>query len=171
MTVGIPGVGFGGIFYLIGALLMPVREVVRTARGESNAERWAKVATQWSLAAGSLVALWATGRVLGHVLTSALARTGAGVGRLAAPHNVLKVSVFALSLGMLAILILAVRIAHLVLRWRGGIPVQQLTPMPAAKGPLPDSLLHPDAGEYLETGTDGWTRINAGHYARLRRDP
>jgi len=156
MTVGVPGVGFGGIFYLIGALFMPVREVVRTARGESTVQRWAKVATQWSLAAGILVALWATGWVLGHVLTPALlARTGAGVGRLAAPHNVLRVSVFAMSLGMLAILIATVRVAHLVLRRRGGIPVQQLTPMPAAKGPLPDSLLHPDAEEYLETGTGG----------------
>ena len=156
MTVGIPGVGFGGIFYVIGALLMPAREVVRTARGESNVERWAVVATQWSLAAGILVALWATGWVLGHVLTPALlARTGAGVGRLAAPHNVLRVSVFAMSLGMLAILILAVRVAHLVVHRRGGIPIQQLTPMPAAKGPLPDSTLHSDAGEYLETGTGG----------------
>jgi hypothetical protein len=172
MTVGVPGVGFGGIFYLIGALFMPVREVVRTARGESNVERWVIVATQWSLAAGILVALWATGWVLGHVLTpSLLARTGAGAARLAAtPHNMLRVSVLAVSLGMLAILILVVRVAHLVLRRRGGIPVQQLTPMPAAKGPLPDSLVHPDAGEYLETGTDGWMRINAGQYGRLHHD-
>ncbi|HEY7378140.1 MAG TPA: hypothetical protein VH542_05620 [Steroidobacteraceae bacterium] len=171
MTVGVPGVGFGGIFYLIGALFMPVREVVRTARGKSNAERWVMVGTQWSLAAGILVALWATGWVLGHVLTpSLLARTGAGAARLAAPHNVLKVSVLAMSLGMLAILILAVRVTHFMLRRRGGIPVQQLTPMPAAKGPLPDSLLHPDAAEYLETGTDGWMRINAGQYARLHHD-
>ena len=157
MTVGVPGVGFGGIFYLIGALFMPVREVVRTARGESNAERWAIVATQWSLAAGILVALWGTGWVLGHALTPALlAKTGAAVGRAAAePHNLLKVSVFAVSLGMLVILIAAVRIAHFVLRLRGGIPVQQLTPMPAAKHPLPDSLRHLDPGEYLETGTDG----------------
>ena len=171
MTVGVPGVGFGGIFYLIGALVMPVREVVRTARGERNVQRWAVVATQWSLAASILVALWATGWVLGHVLTPALlARTGT-VGRLAAPHNVLRVSVFAMSLGMLALLIATVRVAHLVLRRRGGIPVQQLTPMPAAKGPLPDSLLHPNAREYLETGTGGWTRINASPYARLRRNP
>jgi len=157
MTVGVPGVGFGGIFYLIGALFMPVREVVRTARGESNAERWAIVATQWSLAAGILVALWGTGWVLGHALTPALlAKTGAAVGRAAAePHNLLKVSVFAVSLGMLVILIAAVRVAHFVLRLRGGIPVQQLTPMPAAKHPLPDSLRHLDPGEYLETGTDG----------------
>ena len=153
MTVGVPGVGFGGIFYMIGALVMPVREVVRTARGESTVQRWAVVATQWSLAAGILVALWATGWVLGHVLTPGLlAKTGAAV---APPHNVLRVSVLAMSLGMLAILIATVRVAHLVLRRRGGIPVQQLTPMPAAKGPLPDSLLHPDAREYLETGTVG----------------
>jgi hypothetical protein len=156
MTVGVPGVGFGGIFYMIGALVMPVREVVRTARGESNVQRWVVVATQWSLAAGILVALWATGWILGHVLTPAvLARTAAGAGRLAAPHNVLRVSALVVSVGMLAILIGGVRIAQFVVRRRGGIPVQQLTPMPAAKGPLPDSLLHPDAREYLETGTDG----------------
>ena len=172
MTVGVPGVGFGGIFYLIGALFMPVREVAKTARGESNVDRWVVVATQWSLAAGILVALWGTGWVLGHVLTPALlARTGAAGGRLAAaPHNVLKVSVFAMSLGMLVILIAAVRIAHLVLRLRGGIPAQQLTPMPAAKHPLPDSLRHPDAGEYLETGTDGRKPVNSAQYARLYRD-
>ena len=156
MTVGVPGVGFGGIFYLIGALVMPVREVVRTARGESSVQRWVVVATQWSLAAGILVALWATGWFLGHVLTPAvLARTAAGAGRLAAPHNVLKVSVFAMSLGMLVLLIAGVRIVQLVVRLRGGIPVQQLTPMPAATRPLPDSLWRPDAEEYLETGTDG----------------
>ena len=156
MTVGVPGVGFGGIFYLIGALFMPVREVARTARGESNVERWIVVATQWSLAAGILVALWGTGWLLGHVLSPALlARTGAAAGQGAVPHNVLKVSVFAVSLGMLAILIAAVRITHLVLRLRGGIPAQQLTPMPAAKYPLPDSLRRPDVGEHLETGTGG----------------
>jgi len=172
MTVGIPGVGFGGIFYLIGALFMPVREVVKTARGESNAERWIVVAKQWSLAASILVALWATGWVLGHFLTPALlARTGAAAGRTAAaPHNVLKVSVFVVSLGMLAVLIGVVRIAHLVLRLRGGIPVQQLTPMPAARGPLPDSLRHADSGEYLETGTGGWTRVNSSQYALSHQD-
>src|SRR5215813_2107845 len=144
MTVGIPGVGFGGIFYLIGALFMPIREVVRTARGESNVERWVVVAKQWSLAAGILVALWGTGWILGHVVTpSLLARTGAGAGRLATPHNVLKVSALAVSLGMLALLVLVVRVAHLVLRLRGGIPVQQLTPMPAAKRLVPDSLWAP----------------------------
>ena len=157
MTVGVPGVGFGGIFYLMGALFMPVREVVRTARGESNVERWAVVATQWSLAAGILVALWGTGWALGHVLTPALlAKTGAGAGWAgAAPHNLLKVSALVVSLGMLAILIAVVRIAQFVLRSRGGIPAQQLTPMPAATRPLPDSLRRPDVGEYLETGTGG----------------
>ena len=172
MTVGVPGVGFGGIFYLIGALFMPVREIGRTARGKSNAQRWAVVATQWSLAAGILVALWGTGWLLGHVLTPALlARTGATAGRaMVAPHNVLKVSVFVASLGMLVILIAVVRITHFVLRLRGGIPAQQLTPMPAAKHPLPDSLRYSDAGEYLETGTDGWKRINSGQYARLYKD-
>jgi hypothetical protein len=91
------------------------------------------------------------------MLTPALlAKTGAGAGRAAAaPHNVLKASALVVSLGMLVILIGAVRVAHFVLRRRGGIPVQQLTPMLAATRPLPDSLRRPDVGQYLETGTDG----------------
>jgi hypothetical protein len=52
---------------------------------------------------------------------------------------------------MLATLVLGVRIAHLVLRRRGGIPAQQLTPMHAAGGP--DALRRRDAEAYLETGT------------------
>jgi hypothetical protein len=153
MTVGIPGVGFGGIFYLIGALVMPIREAVKTVRGESNVERWAVVATQWSLAAGILVALWGTGWVLGHVLPAAVIATrAAGDGRLAfVPHNVLPVSALAGSVGMLATLIVGVRVAHLVLRRRGGIPAQQLTPMPVVGGS--DALRRRDAEVYLETGT------------------
>src|SRR5262245_16061919 len=124
MTVGIPGVGFGGIFYLIGALFMPISEAVKTVRGESNLGRWGVVATQWSLAAGILVALWGTGWVLGHVLPAAVIATrAAGPGRLVlGSHNVLRMSAFAGSLGMLVALVVGVRVAHLVLRRRGGIP-------------------------------------------------
>jgi len=165
MTVGIPGVGFGGIFYLIGALFMPVREAVQTARGQSNLERWVAVGTQWSLAAGIIIALWGTGWVLGHVLPPVVIATTAGARRtVIAPHNLLQVSALVGSLAMLAILIVVIRVAHFVLRRRGGIPAQQLTPMAAAKGPLPDSL------RYLETGTGGWKPINSGNYPRLRRD-
>jgi len=155
MTVGIPGVGFGGIFYLIGALFMPIREAVKTLRGESNFERWVVVATQWSLAAGILTALWGTGWVLGHALPAAVIATrAAGAGSAAVgPHNVLNVSAFAASLGMLVALVVAVRVAHFVLRRRGGIPAQQLTPMPAARGSVPDALRRRDAEVYLETGT------------------
>src|SRR5215813_6545656 len=154
MTVGIPGVGFGGIFYLIGALFMPIREAVKTWRGESNSERWGVVATQWSLAAGILVALWGTGWVLGHVLPAAVIATrAAGAGTIFGPHNVLKMSAFAGSLGMLVMLVVGVRVAHVVLRRRGGVPAQELTPVPAAGGTLPDALRRRNAEVYLETGT------------------
>jgi hypothetical protein len=67
------------------------------------------------------------------------------------PHNVLPVSALAGSVGMLATLIVGVRVAHLVLRRRGGIPAQQLTPMPVVGGS--DALRRRDAEVYLETGT------------------
>lgn len=57
MSPGIPGLGIASVFYVAAALLAPLREVVRTARGDSSAARWKVVGRQFSLAIGILVSL------------------------------------------------------------------------------------------------------------------
>ncbi len=57
MAPGIPGLGIASVFYVAAALLAPLREVVRTARGDSSAARWKIVRRQFSLAIGILVSL------------------------------------------------------------------------------------------------------------------
>ncbi len=52
MSAGIPGIGLGGLFFVISALLMLVFEIVRTLQGRSSAERWRVVGYQSGLAAG-----------------------------------------------------------------------------------------------------------------------
>lgn len=57
MSPGIPGLGIASVFYVAAALLAPLREVVRTTRGDSSAARWKVVGRQFSLAIGILASL------------------------------------------------------------------------------------------------------------------
>jgi hypothetical protein len=122
MAAGIPGVGIGGIFYLASALLMPVRElwlVARNVRGAGSAEHWRVIARQWSIAAGILTAIWATGWALGKVLTSRIAvgDAAAGAAAAAAAHGVsLRIGALILSFGTLAVVLALVQVARLVRR-------------------------------------------------------
>lgn len=61
MNAGLPGTGIGGLFYILLALLMPVRELYLTARRRSSRERWRIVLRQLTMAGGILGALAATG--------------------------------------------------------------------------------------------------------------
>lgn len=113
MTAGIPGSGIGGVFYVIGALLLPVRTLYRQVRGIPV--HWAPVLRQFGLAVGILTGLWLAGMLLGLLLGPVLP---APHGRVAvAGHaNVLRlVSVFA-SFGTLLMVLLAVQVARLVVR-------------------------------------------------------
>ncbi len=62
MTAGIPGVGLGGLFFVISALLMVVVELYLTARGRSSVARWRFVGRQAAMALGivfaTVAALW-----------------------------------------------------------------------------------------------------------------
>lgn len=62
MTAGIPGVGLGGLFFVISALLMIVVELYRTVRGRSSGARWRFVGRQAAMALGiifaTVAALW-----------------------------------------------------------------------------------------------------------------
>ncbi len=48
MVVGVPGTGIGGLFYLLAAALMPVREAWLLARGKSSWARWRFIGRQWA---------------------------------------------------------------------------------------------------------------------------
>lgn len=59
-NAGLPGTGLGGLFYILLALVMPVVQLVRVARGRSLPGQWRQVASQFLLACGVLAALAAT---------------------------------------------------------------------------------------------------------------
>ena len=65
MSAGLPGCGLGGLFFVICALLAPVRELVRTVQGRSSAEAWAQTMRQFGIALAMVVAFDLTRRAVG----------------------------------------------------------------------------------------------------------
>lgn len=73
-TAGLPGTGLGGLFYILLALWMPVRELYLTARGRGDRAR-----LRFAMGQG----LMALGIVAAVVLTVLVARAVAGGDRYA----------------------------------------------------------------------------------------
>jgi hypothetical protein len=57
MSAGIPGFGLGGLFFIACALLAPILELARTARGRSSRERWRMVGRHFALAVGMIAVI------------------------------------------------------------------------------------------------------------------
>jgi hypothetical protein len=70
VAAGIPGAGIGGLFYLIGALSMPVLELARRLGGAGPSRRtpWPVVLRPAGQALGILGALWLVGELAGLLL-------------------------------------------------------------------------------------------------------
>ncbi len=120
MTAGLPGTGIGGVFYLLLAVLMPFRELVRLMRGKSSIQRWAVIATQWGYVAGIGLTMWLEMRGL-----EALVKWGQRAGWLAADAGNTQgvwgngaAWAAVASLMSLAAVFLTIHALRLVLRWR-----------------------------------------------------
>jgi hypothetical protein len=68
MTVGLPGTGIGGIFYLLLAVCMPAREFIRTLKGKTNLKRWGFIMLQLLLVIGVISAMWGEVWLLNGIL-------------------------------------------------------------------------------------------------------
>jgi len=110
VTVGLPGTGIGGIFYLASALVMPFREVYRWLRGRPAGD-WRVVTGQLAITGGILGGMWVTGRLLGLAL--AAARPIGTAGGALPPSNVLRFVSIALAFGTLAAVLVAVELLRL----------------------------------------------------------
>jgi fatty acid desaturase len=88
MSAGIPGLGLGGIFFVLSALLAPVFELPRTLRGRSSRARWAAIAAHLALSLAMIAAVALLLR-LGSIAAGVPAIT---VGVLAAVLGVAKLA-------------------------------------------------------------------------------
>ena len=108
-SAGLPGTGIGGLFYVLLALWMPVAELYATLRGRSSAERWRRVGSQFGIACGIVASVVGTVAVLRAVAGGARAPGDLSLALLSA----------AVSAGVLATLVVVLRVWALVERRRG----------------------------------------------------
>ena len=102
MNAGLPGLGLGGLFFILTALVAPLIELGRTIRGESSPVAWATVGRQFGLAVAMIVAIELTLRgALLLVAGAGVDGAGSGRGVTALPAAPLAVTV-ALLIGLLA---------------------------------------------------------------------
>src|SRR5258705_11375622 len=118
MIVGIPGTGIGGLFYLAGALWLPVRALLRRLRGESV--RWTHSLGQAVLALGVLGGLWFTGALLGMLIAYAFPPVSAAptspYAFVAHASHLLRVASLLIRVVTLTAVLVGVQVARLVLR-------------------------------------------------------
>ena len=117
MTVGVPGTGIGGMFYLLSALAMPLRQAYRSLRRRPSSGRWGGwrvVAGQTAMTGGILAAIWVTGWLIGIAITASARIVGLPhVLAGAHPGSVLRTAALLLSAATLAAVLLSVELLRL----------------------------------------------------------
>jgi hypothetical protein len=122
MIMGIPGTGIGGLFYLFAALLMPIIELVQTARGRSSKSRWCEVGLQSGVALSiifltlaSLELLWLLLSYLSYLPADLVAQT-TGTGGQESTNWVLRLPPLLIALPTLGAVLIALELLALTLR-------------------------------------------------------
>lgn len=57
MSAGLPGLGLGGLFFILSALVAPFFELARTVQGRSSRAAWAAVGRQFAIAVTMIIAV------------------------------------------------------------------------------------------------------------------
>jgi hypothetical protein len=113
MTPGVPGAGIGGLFYLASTLLLPFRSLARRVRGRPDSLTARQIAHSLAIASGVVIGLWVTGWLLALLVPDEMLRSGAATtGGAARARTVLPVATFAVGVGTLLTVLMAVEIAR-----------------------------------------------------------
>jgi hypothetical protein len=109
MSAGLPGLGLGGLFFVLSALLAPFVELIRTMRGRSSVAAWRAVGRQFALALTMVAAVELTLRLL-----YALADATGLAGPLSDRSTVVALRPIGITLGLLACVLAAAKAMQLI---------------------------------------------------------
>jgi hypothetical protein len=112
MFAGLPGTGIGGIYYLLIALWMPIREISQRIRKKGYPSRLRFITRHVGLTLSTILAMWTTGEFLGILLLSLspgmMADLASKTGVEA--NNILGVSPFLIAIGTLSMVYISLHI-------------------------------------------------------------
>jgi hypothetical protein len=131
VSAGLPGLGLGGLFFIISALLAPFGQLWRSLRGRGRAGEWRVVGRQFAQALTMVIAVDLTLR-LTYV---GLAAIGVGDVPSAVSGTVLPLTLIGITSVLLLLVLVLAKLAELRLRLAGGgrplIPQVLPRPRPA----------------------------------------
>jgi hypothetical protein len=110
VSAGLPGLGLGGLFFVLSALLAPFVELIRTARGRSSVAAWRAVGRQFALALTMVAAVELTLRSL-YTLADATGLAGPLSDR---SPTVLALRPIGITFGLLACVLAAAKTMQLI---------------------------------------------------------
>ncbi len=116
MTPGLPGTGIGGLFYILSAAWMPLREALRGRGGDAVPGRWALIARQFAIAVGIIVAMTSVFWAIDASFPASVAAGDAEAAAVASSTGArlsLRVPVFLGTIGVLVAVLTAVQILRL----------------------------------------------------------
>lgn len=119
MTVGLPGAGIGGLFYLLATLTLPFRHGWRAVRGLPTDVAARDIVRAMLLALGILAGIWVAGWLLGIVMVRMPAATGSGwraPGQPGVARNAVRFAMLLAGFATLTVVLGAVEVARLVVR-------------------------------------------------------
>ena len=118
MTAGVPGTGLGGLFYILAALFLPFRCLIRTLRRQRV--NWREAIKLTALGLAVFLGIWLTGLLLGLILgpTAMTLEAAAGMSAelRAKSENILRWAAVAAGFVTLTIVLLTVQVARLFVR-------------------------------------------------------
>jgi hypothetical protein len=117
VSAGLPGLGLGGLFFVLLALLAPFVELIRTTRGRSSVAAWRSVGRQFALALTMVAAVVLTLRFF-YALADAIGLAGPASDQ---SLMVLALRPLGITLGLLACVLAAAKAMQLIaaIRARG----------------------------------------------------
>jgi hypothetical protein len=125
MTVGLPGAGIGGLFYLVATITLPIRHAWRVLRGQPTEVEARDIVRALLLAVGILAGIWVAGWLLGIVMVRVPGASGGDwrtSGQPGVARNAVRVAMLLAGFATLTLVLGAVEVARLVVR-RGTAPV------------------------------------------------
>jgi len=121
MAAGLPGVGIGGLFYLVSAVALPLRSVWRRVRGVPDSLTTRELAWHLLIAAGIVAGIWVAGWILAFALPGGMMpRSASGASGAGAwpGHSVIRAATIAAGFITLTLVLASVEFARLAFRWR-----------------------------------------------------
>lgn len=112
MSAGLPGVGLSGVFFILSALVTLPLELARTIRGQSSLARWAAVTRHLAIAITMVVGV----ELAYSVMHLAIEHVGSPAAKTR--FHLLPLAPVAATLGVIALLVLGAKAAHVLSQWR-----------------------------------------------------